>query len=261
MKGRAANPYRGTTNDEPHVAREPAPPRPLAEIEAALAAIPNVTTQRTANRFDLRRGPGEALVIACREYAGHLALADLTLVGNEFLAILALEALVPLFGPIELTIAEYRDLVDDSEPGVAYARYQQYRLELAQKHQRELEKHAKAVDAARLAMADNLVRSAPPARSTKLWALAILGLASLLVVGIVAFRHYSKQPIGERCTSDSDCRSGECIERPYGYRTRDRESVCSRACWGGDDCPDRMVCQSYSPDFRTVQDMCTPTDW
>jgi hypothetical protein len=202
-------------------------------------------------------------VIACREYAGHLALADLTLVGNEFLAILALEALVPLFGPIEFAIADYRDLVDPTEPGVAYARYHQYRLELAQKYQRELEKRAKAVDDARLAMADNLVRAAPRSSDPKLWAGVILVAIVATVAAVWAIRHYTRTAIGESCETDGECRDGECLrQRDLWGEERYEPGVCTKTCFSDENCPDDMRCRPYRAHYtHEARDVCTPKSW
>lgn len=256
VMGRAASPYRGATNDEPHAAREPAAPRGIDEIADALQAIPNITTSRTGHRFDLRRGPLEVLVIACRTQ-DTLALADLTFVGNEYLAILALDALVPLFGAIELAVGEYRDLVDDSEPGAAYARYEQFMREKAELQAAAAEKQRKAVDAARLAMADNLIGagSAPP--RTGLWAVLIMALVVAVIAGGWALSHFTKGKVGDSCTDDGQCRSGECTMRG-GYYFNDRyDGVCTETCNDDSDCPRNTGCYGYA----YGPSRCLPDSW
>jgi hypothetical protein len=260
--GRAATPYRGATNDEPLAERAPAPPRPHAEVLAAVQRIPNVTVQQNGNRLDVRRAQHELVVIVLRHDTP--ALADLTLVGNPILAILALEALVPLYGAIEFSLAEYRDLVDESEPGAAHARYEEYLRTQAERAAAEAEKRRIAMDAARLAAADSLVK--PQAQPhTKLWAVIIIGLVTLTIITIFAARHFLRKGIGETCDADDQCRSGLCIRgADYDERYRYENSMCSEGCTSNKDCSGGMVCRAYVEDPWTtsrVRNVCQPKAW
>lgn len=268
VRGRGAAPYRGTVEDDPRADRYPSPPRMLDEIGRALSTIRHVTTVRTGQRFDLRRGPTETLVVACRPGAA-ASLADLTFVGNEYLAILAVEALVPLFGAIELAIGDYRDIVDDTEPGVAYARYEQAVRERTERELALLEKQRAAIDQARLAMADHLVKTPAPARNTKLWAAGILAAIAVVIGGVWAVRHYARAPVGAGCDVDGDCRSGSC----YARDTLDGalHAVCTETCTTNADCPSDMRCwRNYRYEYEHRHEyehrsepvnVCTPRHW
>ena len=124
VAGRVASPYRGHAGDEPpDASRAPSPPRPRAAVIAALTGLSRVTLEAGDDRVTLRRDPGEELVVGLPA-AAEVALADLTFTGNEYIAMLAFDALVPLFGPLSFALGDYTDLVDGTEPGAATTRYQ-----------------------------------------------------------------------------------------------------------------------------------------
>ena len=90
---------------------------------AALSGLSRVTLEAGDDRVTLRRDPGEELVVGLPA-AAEVALADSTFTGNEYIAMLAFDALVPLFGPLSFALGDYTDLVDGTEPGAATTRYQ-----------------------------------------------------------------------------------------------------------------------------------------
>jgi hypothetical protein len=65
-----------------------------------------------------------------------------------------------------------------------------------------------------------------------------------LLVGAFFVRKLFQSPAGERCTENSQCRSGMCVGDPItiGSVLHPRSSLCSDDCEHDADCPPHMIC-------------------
>ena len=248
VRGRSGSAYRDAFD-------EPAPPQPVAAIEAILRALPGVTTTVNRSRtFTLTSGE-QSLAIACAG-AGHIALADMTLVGNEYLAMIALEGLVQLFGPVELAIGDYKDIIDGSEPGAATERYREHMRARLSELQANLGRTRRLIGGF-----EKIVERRTP--KTSRWRLLWIIAPMVVLIGLGFWSECTRKgSVGATCTQHGDCHSGQCMRGP-GSRT-----ACTEDCSSDGDCPSEMRCgdaieREPVPGTlaRTPIRACVPASW
>ncbi len=252
-----------------------------------LGSLTGITVESRPDRLTLQRGDTERLEIELGR-APMLGLADLTFTGNEYIAMLVFDALVPLFGPLEFQLGEYTDIVDGTEPGGATRRYQAHMrakveaLMGAMQGLTEIFAPMKgAIDRAQEMRASPAARRARRQRSA-------LNAAILVTLLLVCLGYWywdarlSRHGVGEDCTASKDCRSKQCLPRgggvhpmmvgsaELGFAPRPADTggpgVCTETCSSDADCPDLMACHAamewgeYNPLGSRVM-VCMPRAW
>jgi hypothetical protein len=237
VRGRIVDPYRDNVAepDDAAFVRRECDLQPIGDVAAAFARVKDAVVQRAGRRFTLTRGT-DTLFVAFASAAPTVALEDATFDGDPILAIEALHALLPLFGPVELRSEGFVDLVDGHEPAEQVAaRYRTYWIDIALHRAKQL---GRSPAPPAPVPADPL--DARPSRK-KVVAAGVFFAAIAIAIVVLWFRDgWTKASTGESCQSGDDCRSGQC--QPFDRDRPDSPGVCTEPCSADADCPREMVC-------------------
>ena len=133
VRGRIDDPYRGGLALEQPERFEPraGEPQPIAAVAAKLGELPDAKRVTRGRRIMLSRR-GQAVHIVFASATRPEPLDALRFEGDPELAIEALHALLPAFGPVELRTGRFVDLIDGHEPAARVVeRYQAFWPRLA----------------------------------------------------------------------------------------------------------------------------------
>jgi hypothetical protein len=111
------DPFRGAAHEEDpeRFASRSVDAQPLDDVIATLERLPDVRIVRSGRRFTVGRGH-EVAKVSFASAARTVSLDDATFEGDGALLLAMLHALLPLFGAVEITIGNHRELVDGHEP-------------------------------------------------------------------------------------------------------------------------------------------------
>lgn len=278
VQGRTVDPFRGSPDDDvsaQRLADRDADSQPWDDVLAAIERLQGVTVKRTGRRLTLERAD-ERLKVAFVSGARRVSLEDLVIEGDGRLAIAVMHGLLSLFGPVEIRVGRYDDLVDGHEPLAAVVeRFDAWFIEDSLRVAKKLGQQA-AVAASAEASAP--VSAKPRRVSSQTIALVALGLvASLIAVPLVASWLMSAK-VGEACMRNDDCRSDRCLPRepvtrvvingvklPPPRPVSDTRGVCTEHCTSDGDCPASMSCETLVSigQFGLARDAlgCVPRAW
>jgi hypothetical protein len=254
---------------------------------AAVSAIPMTTSEPRGRVLELRLKTDDDPLVVRAPAVDPVALSDLELLGNERIGLRVVDALVPLFGPMEIAIGnDYTDVIDGHEPVATVV--ERYDADLLQRFE-QLAASMKDVDAILQKGVDLINQNRPvvePEPTPEEKHKARVGLAVLAVFfGGVAFAWFyeawlGKGAIGDECSFGDDCRSKDCVTMPVhrlpdlGENRPKRPPVgrgaCSKECTLETDCPASMRCspvrrfttfdgQPLSPGVEIRR--CVPLAW
>lgn len=277
VQGRTVDPFRGSADADvstQRLASREADSQPWDEVLAAIERMQGVVVKRAGRRLALERAD-ETLKVAFVSGAPRVSLDDLVIEGDGRLAIAVMHALLPLFGPVEICIGRYDDLIDGHEPAAAVVeRFDAWFIEDSLRVAKKLGHQAAAasIDAP----------AAPIARarrvSPRVLALAALGLVVLLVAVPLVWSWATAAKLGEACVNNDDCRSDRCLPRepvtrivingykmPPAGQVSDTRGVCTDHCTRDSDCPASMTCEALVSigQFGIASDAmgCVPRAW
>lgn len=279
VQGRVIDPFRGTPDESPNrLASRETDTQPFADVLAAIEGMALVKVARQGRRLALERGD-ERLDVKFVSGARRVSLDDLVLDGDGRLAIGVMVALLPLFGPTELTIGRYQELIDGHEPTAAIVeRFDTWFVEDSLRVAKKLElRDAKEAEAKAFAGAEASRRVYARQRRHG-WMLlgAMIVIVSLLAFSGPIYRALTEKDIGETCESHGDCTSGQCLPRqPVSIRPDEiyarsnapapGPGVCTHACASDLDCPSSMFCSSELVSLGIVMAKrttgCVPRAW
>jgi len=135
VRGRPSPTYRTHDPGDATASREAPLPRQWKQITSVIAEVPGVVMDIEGRDLELRFQGDESRFVLRAPDEDPVELASLELFGNERLGIRAVHALVDLFGPMEITIGEYVDVIDGKEPAEV----------VDERHREDLHKRATAM--------------------------------------------------------------------------------------------------------------------
>jgi hypothetical protein len=284
VKGRTLDPFRGSVDDGSDVlTSRPADVQPMSAVIDALRKMEGVTIERNGTRTSVTRAR-ESLDLELAAVVRSVSVEDITFTGDTTLLVSALYALLPLYGPVEIQIGRYTDLIDGHEPAATVAaRFDAWWIEDSLKLAKKLEardKQEQQAEAHRQVVRRKRIRIA--------YAATGIGLVAV-ILGAVWWAARG-QRIGQTCRAPADCASEQCLPREPvtafeidGHdltgllpppRTPDGEGACTASCTTDTDCPGAMYCGDvYSYDQFQVGHgapislgghrvtMCIPRAW
>lgn len=264
--GRSTDAYRGVSV-APATPRDPSPPTSLATVCAALETIEGAVVTQRRGLLVVSRADAELRI---HVGADPVALPELAFEGDVVLALLALDALVPTFGAVQLHDEGFTEIIDGTVPiAVAVSRFRTAaHAELAQ------------IQAAVRGVEDRSdEHNAPPLerrgrRAVRLGIAVAIALAGALGAVWVARDQLRGKAVGEACSSDRACESRECLRPRANASDGDRPAasgVCTIPCHEDAACPQGMTCAATERVFashrpssgRALQagERCTPISW
>lgn len=263
--GRSADLYRGV-NVEPATPRAPSPAVPLDMIVAVLGTVAGVSVTHAPTAVVLARGDDEE-ALRIHVDLDPIALPDLNFEGNPELALLALHALVPMFGAVQLHDGDYVEVVDRTE----------LVAEMVKRYTATL--HRPTIGG--LDQGDDHVDPPPVRRTRRILTIAVIVTVAIALplIALWAFRAATRgEPLGATCSTSAQCESGECLSpKPYEDHGRTDGSpmmraqpsftngACTRVCSGDTDCPETMTCADAVQAMRSgtpyATKLCMPRAW
>jgi hypothetical protein len=239
--GRSTALYRGVSVD-PATPREPSPASPLASILEMLRTLDGVSVTHARKAIVLARGSDEE-ELRIHVDVDPVSLPDLNFEGNPELAILALHALLPRFGNVELRDDDYTDIIDGTEPVAVVSRFQaKARADLAKIH----------ATIGELDRVEDHVAAPPmrPLRRIVTIAVIVVVAVAVTLLAVWGLRTATRRvPLGGMCAGNGQCESGECLSPyPYEGNARDDErksftnGACTQPCRDNTECPNDMTC-------------------
>jgi hypothetical protein len=271
VEGRRIDPFRGELENSAtiHCSRT-GDTQPFADVLALLQGMALVKVERTGRRLVLARAD-ESLKVAFVSAAPRVSLDDLVLEGDGRLALAVMHALLPMFGPVEIRIGRYEDLVDGHEPlASVLERYDNWFVEDSLRVAKKLNKEAaKAAEGAggpiaggapKSTIGAHVVERARTKDKSQFTKAALLALAVLVVIigGGAIWKGMTKVSVGEHCDRNKDCDSNQClpnrsvnVSESFGLLTtssspdvdpNNLDGVCTVRCTDDADCPTSMAC-------------------